>query len=216
MCAFLTTFSLQHDCYNPEVNSTVPLTITKLHLKIDSRYTNYSRCNVVNDTYSCQCTPSPCKPNVGRIPVRTMFLEERKPPSHNAEEWQWWRWNIANKTGGLWYSTVAVGECTQPATQPCFWYVDSVVKRIMKNCSDVQIYDEVTNYNPSCFNGCPQPRNTSSTCWVGCFYETVLGAGAGSGPLSSPQAGMPFDLILKAFEKPFLSSDPSKGGCPAV
>ena len=33
----------------------------------------------------------------------------------------------------------------------------------------------------SCFAACPQPANTSSRCWVECFYSTMLGPNASAG-----------------------------------
>ena len=42
--------------YNPEVNSTVPLTVTKIELELDNRYAPYSRCNINsnNGSYTCE------------------------------------------------------------------------------------------------------------------------------------------------------------------
>lgn len=197
------------------MNSTT-LTVTKLQLAVDARFTNYSRCNVVNASYTCQCPSLPCPLNVGRTTVREMFLQSRLPPAADAPAWQWWRWNIANKTGGVWYSTLAQGQCSIPAAKECYWYVKNVVKRIDKRCSDRVIASAVTRDNPDCFNQCPQPNNSSSVCWIGCFYETVLGPGSGTGPLQSFSSGMSLQRVLDAFEKPFTTSNVSEGGCPAV
>jgi hypothetical protein len=31
-----------------------------------------------------------------------------------------------------------------------------------------------------CFAACPQPSNTSSPCWIRCYFDSLLGAGAGT------------------------------------
>ena len=52
-----------------------------------------------------------------------------------------------------------------------------VTKVVNKTCSDDSIYSTVEAYDDiGCFDGCGRKRNTSSACWVGCFYRTVLGA----------------------------------------
>uniref|UniRef100_A0A7S2E0Y0 Uncharacterized protein n=1 Tax=Haptolina brevifila TaxID=156173 RepID=A0A7S2E0Y0_9EUKA len=61
-----------------------------------------------------------------------------------------------------------------------------------------------------------QPRNTSDTCWIYCFYATILGAPAlvPGGATIPLKTGMPRAQIEAAFNAPF--SDESQGGCPAI
>jgi hypothetical protein len=61
--------------------------------------------------------------------------------------------------------------------------VAEVVKKIPKKCSDDAInaaviaYDSKSVNGQRCFDGCTATdrANTSSICFVTCFYSTVLG-----------------------------------------
>ena len=55
-------------------------------------------------------------------------------------------------------------------------------------------------------------RNTSSACWISCFYATVLGPAAGQP--GGAVAGMPLPVLVTAWNKPFLPE--AQGGCPAL
>ena len=57
--------------------------------------------------------------------------------------------------------------------------------------------------------------NTSSPCWIGCFYRTILGAEGMLPTGAAYPGGMPYDALGQAWEAPFASSDPSRGGCPS-
>ena len=60
-----------------------------------------------------------------------------------------------------------------------------------------------------------QPTNQKSDCWVDCYFTTVLGRDAGHAK-ARPSDGIPVADIVAAWEAPFRSDDPAKGGCPAV
>lgn len=146
--------------------------------------------------------------------------------SYLTAPWRCWSWPVVHKTGGMWYSTTAAGFCGAPGAdlQTCTWDAH-VVKVVNKSCSDGLIYDAFEAYDRfsggRCFDECPQrqrhpwrARNTSDTCWIYCFYQTVLGA---SGLLPSGGVrigGMPRDQILAAFDRPFKPA--AEGGCPAL
>ena len=61
------------------------------------------------------------------------------------------------------------------------------MKRVNKTCSDNAIFTEVEVFDrqtDQCFGTCSDSgtglaRNTSSACWISCFYETVLGPDSG-------------------------------------
>ena len=55
-------------------------------------------------------------------------------------------------------------------------------------------------------------RNTSSSCWITCFYNTALGPDAGK--VHGAVGGMPLQDLVDAWNKPFLSMH--EGGCPAL
>ena len=103
-----------------------------------------------------------------------------------------------------WYSTIDVGECP-PATLPfnqslrhagtrggarpreeteteteCYWEVQRRVRTITSECLLDRVRDAVVQHNSTCFRGCAQPSNITSTCFVDCFMSNVLGPRGGS------------------------------------
>ena len=61
-------------------------------------------------------------------------------------------------------------------------------------------------------DGCGADKtNTSSPCWVDCFYKAALGPEAGRP--GGAVAGMPMQQLVAAWQKPFLPE--AEGGCPA-
>ena len=140
--------------------------------------------------------------------------------------WSCWSMPVVGKTGGMWYSTTRAGWCGAPGADPstCSW--DARVEKVVnKSCSDKLIIDAVEGYDKQrnkCFDDCPyrkrhpfHPRNTSDSCWIYCYYATLLGPSnlLPSGALPGDD-GMPKQLITSAFEKPFLPV--AQGGCPPV
>ena len=136
--------------------------------------------------------------------------------------------NTVHKVGGLWYSTEVEGQCDREGSKPCTWRVVQVAKKVSKKCSDAAIDAAVMTSSgaggPNCFSKCPQPHNSSTICWIRCFYQTVLGqssgtqrinyTGANSSLPSNTGTGMAMSALKAAWEQPFASTDPSKGGCP--
>ena len=98
--------------------------------------------------------------------------------------------------------------------------IAEVVKRVSRNCSDgvqeaaVRAADAKTA-GGGCFTGCPQPANTSSACWIKCYFDTLLGDGAGSRVVGSA-GGMSLESVRAAWEAPFETEDMAKGGCPSI
>lgn len=139
--------------------------------------------------------------------------------------WTCWQVSVARKTGGLWYSTTRAGWCDAPgadSSSTCTWRA-RVLKAVNKTCSDGIIYDAVEAYDAAhgsgCFERCPAPpataparRNTTDSCWIYCYFETMLGR---DGVLPGrPVGGMPMALVEEAFERPFAPVE--QGGCPDV
>ena len=52
-------------------------------------------------------------------------------------------------------------------------------------------------------------RNTTSPCWISCFYDTVLGPDAGTP--GGAVAGMPLEDLVAAWQRGFGGVD--EGGC---
>ena len=57
---------------------------------------------------------------------------------------------------------------------------------------------------------------TAKVHWIGCFYRTILGAEGMLPTGAAYPGGMPYDALAQAWEAPFVSEDPARGGCPAV
>lgn len=90
------------------------------------------------------------------------------------------------------------GACpAQPTPASCTWRVVEVHKRVHKNCSDNLINMAVYNHNQSCFNQCPEPLNSNTTCFATCFYNTVLGPDFSSHHYDPQTATMPKTIIGK-------------------
>jgi hypothetical protein len=139
------------------------------------------------------------------------------------------RYNLAQRIGGQWWSTVGAvngvggGECTEGPAKPagCTWRLAETEKRVMKDCADNSMNAAVVKAGEAagCLNKCPQPTNTSSVCWVDCFYNTVLGPKGSTQPLvntSHADDGLSTSQLLAMWAAPFDSEDLAKGGCPAV
>lgn len=231
----------KRDCDNAEVASD-NLVITKLVLEVDNRFGQYGRCNVcVNGTdnhgnnsctdgiYDCDCggfsgKPTQCGQPVGQENIATHMAG--RSCGQGDPNWACWHDSVAMKTGGFWYSTTDTGYCgdgSSPAPAGCTWRVAEFVKRVNKSCSDNAIYNEVELVDKSstkpCFTQCGDSgvgptRNTSSPCWITCFYDTVLGPGAAEP--HGKVTGMPLADLVAAWNVPFASSDPTKGGCAAL
>jgi hypothetical protein len=135
--------------------------------------------------------------------------------------WECWRNNVAKKVGGFWYSFTENGWCdaAKPASN-CTWRVVEAVKRVDKDCSDSSIYDVVeANDQAGCFKKCSgvgPARNISDSCWITCFYDTVLGPAAAKPNAKIAGEGMNLTVLLDSWNRPFDSIDPALGGCPAL
>eukprot|EP00966_Prymnesium_polylepis_P169092 3909791-Prymnesium_polylepis.1 len=116
----------------------------------------------------------------------------------------------------MWYSTTSAGYCGDGADADragCTWRLAEVVKVVNKSCSDNAIYDEVEKVaaaTDQCFSACEDSgvghkRNTTSTCWIGCFYSTVLGPDAGRP--GGEVTGLSLADLLVAWNRPFLPED---------
>ena len=225
-----------HGCTNPEAVSP-DLMVNKLILEVDDRFSDYAKCNIgingtdqrghacKDDTYCCFCEAErhedkPCEATLGREELYNSFGGGgRSNHSSFCRPWSkpsdCYRANSAQKltaqNPGFWYSSLASGYCGN-ASSPCTWRVAAVEKIVTRQCHSKVFGAVVEATAPACFDGCgTQKTNTSSPCWVDCFYKAALGPD--SGKHGGAVAGMPLDALVKAWEKPFL--DESLGGCPA-
>jgi hypothetical protein len=221
------------DCDNPEQNETATNVISQNTVDVDSRFGTYGACNVdeKTKTYSCECKlPNhmtvPCNGTVGQSDV---YGRERAP-SGKGEDWQWWRVNLARKmagspAGGAWYSTTAGGECNSSSSSgapdggnagadgPCYWSLTATTRTIASSCLLSHVGAAVVAYNTTCVDGCAQPTNRSSACYVECFMGNVLGP-TGGRQLIDESAGMPLEVVAAAWKGAFAA--PASGGCPEL
>jgi hypothetical protein len=134
---------------------------------------------------------------------------------YNATDpWDYWLYNTAVLFGGndtyrttgdgLWYSLNATKEGVH-------WRNPKIVKAINADCQARALDYLVETRGEKCFATCPEPSNTSSPCWINCFFETVLGQGHNSS--LTPAGGMTAAELNQAWLAGFASDEPSRGGC---
>lgn len=128
------------------------------------------------------------------------------------DKWHGGSWGNAGNVGGYWYSTPVTAECKpgEPVgTNGCSWRVLSAVYK-NASCIDKLVDSAVEKYGKVCFDMCAQPLNSTSTCYLYCYRDTLLGYPG----LNISK--MPKEEIIGPWEHGFVESDPSKGGCPEV
>jgi hypothetical protein len=113
---------------------------------------------------------------------------------------------------GTWYSTRHEGQCApgQELGKDCWWRVKETINTVNATCVNNRLVANVQTKRPACWQGCPQPKNISSDCFIECLFETMIGNET-STPVVQPMA--PADIIapfVKAFAKE------AEGGCPVV
>eukprot|EP00040_Diaphanoeca_grandis_P015248 m.77569 g.77569 ORF g.77569 m.77569 type:complete len:329 (+) comp25027_c0_seq1:92-1078(+) len=189
-----------------------------------------------DNTYCCFCeSPTdpygpgiPCNATVGRENVTGHFgsyiHSNRSHCIPGAPDYECWREHIINKftpaQPGWWYSSQESGYCPDHPTSStnCTWQAD-VIKIVNKTCHDASLWGAVQAYDTSgCFATCGAALNVTDPCYLRCFYTTVLGPNADKPCLPGQPCvtGMPLDDLLTAWDRPFVSEDPTLGGCPAL
>ncbi len=208
-----------------ESQNTSNLVITQVELEIDGEFDGFASCVPDQFGRNYRCSPNSSAVgtwNLTEITPITVYGNCSSPTDgcrrHNLTRLDFWRFNTWQKFGGQWYSTPTRGRCA--AEQPvghagCTWKVRRLIKQVAKECSDRGVFSTVVRRNQNCFGRCPLPQNTSSACFVNCFYETMLGprAGDGIGP-KYIGGGMHLNELERAWAAPFQTSDALEGGCP--
>lgn len=130
----------------------------------------------------------------------------------DAPAWECWRENIPRKTKGYWVSTLKQGMCSSGSTPgSCSWKVLQTTT-VNETCLRNSIMATVEAAAPGCFTGCG-PRNVTSSCWIGCFFDTILGPEARTSNML-PLGGISLDAVQGAWEKAFAQTQ--EGGCPRL
>lgn len=134
------------------------------------------------------------------------------PCTPEAEDWVCWDENVARKTNGNWFSTRKEGLCLSGLDDSCGWEVLSV-NAVEETCVRDKLMTHVEEAAPSCFQDCG-PRNQTSSCWIGCFFDTLMGPEARNSS-RLPLGGMAIEDIQRGFlQSAFLPE--SEGGCAVV
>ena len=235
-CSALTP-SAQHDggkkcnmtsgCdYNVADRQCEPYTCANITDRLDCTQ-GYRKCEW--EAGSCHPPPGPppvCNHSlVGFLNLSTVDWGRHHHHGQTPSKIDYWHGNVLSKTNGFWFSTWAEGECRDdPAQAFCSWRVAAEAKKVAKGCSDaaidaiVEAGDRSAPWGARCFDTCPaaQRTNTSSECWIECFYSNVLGPNGSSSLLnhSDPNFGIPLPELQAAWDKPFLPVE--QGGCPAL
>lgn len=139
--------------------------------------------------------------------------------THGHADYTYWKFNLAKKFGGMWYSTLKADECASgsgPYSGTCQWCEVKRLKRIQKSCLDKGL-EKVIVAASDRFKACSpaDAKNSSSSCYIRAWYDTILGKGSNITIWDpSTDTGMPIASIKTAWETAFASDDATKGGCP--
>jgi len=116
-------------------------------------------------------------------------------------------WGTAGSLGGFWFSTPISAECAAGAplgTDGCAWRVVASTYR-NASCVDGRVDAAVEVYGKACFESCAQPLNHTSSCYLRCYKNTLLGDPALN------LTAMPHEKIVAPWKGGF-----DVGGCPEV
>lgn len=130
------------------------------------------------------------------------------------DEWKCWHHNIPQKAGGLWYSQLEAGLCRKGSPPgSCGWRMLSS-STVHEACLRDSVADAVEAADEvACFQSCG-PRNASSSCWIGCFFDTLLGPDARRNSSAGAVTGMALEDVVAGWTRPFLPE--IAGGCPKM
>eukprot|EP00040_Diaphanoeca_grandis_P002667 m.22384 g.22384 ORF g.22384 m.22384 type:complete len:380 (-) comp13802_c0_seq1:201-1340(-) len=187
--------------------------------------THHFNCTWDNKADTCLTVPQPkvvpCNSSrVGMETLNNCSWCNYQSSESDMTEIDYWHANVMKKMNdpnpAVWYSTTGEGWCDPEKPGPCSWRLVETEKKIRKDCSDNGIEAAVRSYGHTCFDECSpaDQKNLTSVCYILCWYNTVLGPEGSSS--HNITGGMPVSLLEAAWEKPFESSDPNKGGCPDI
>ena len=190
----------------------------------------YHKCAWNHTTSTCHAPPGPApvcnRSLVGSLNLSTVNWGQHPRPGQKLSTIDFWHGNALTKTYGTWYSTWAEGQCRpdDPSQAFCGWRLVQTTDKIAKTCSDAAINgvimagDASAPWGARCFVNCSAAdrRNTSSECYIRCFYANVLGPHGSSRLMNhtSENFGIPLAELQAAWERPFLPLD--QGGCPRL
>lgn len=187
----------------------------------------FAPCNPVDKSgrdWECSCrnasgtaphsgASAPCN-IVGRAYLSQRFAGECTDGCHYPNDY--WKTAVAERLGGLWYSTPVEAQCNTDASVSCQWRELAKIKVVNASCANANVLRYVEREGEACFAGCtPADRaDPTSDCATLCFFETLLGKGANFPNSTSP--GLSGTAVVAAFAAAFESDDPAQGGCKDV
>jgi len=197
--------------------------------------------NCTDGEYVCTCGPNDatsdqditdkCKNAFGNPTVgfKNLAIEHAKDDcGEHDHDYYCWSEHIGDKFQGMWYSMPKEGYCGDEAvelTDDCTWRVLEVTKVVDKSCADAAMFSLLEDFEMNeqqdghlCFQSCTDSgvgaeRNTSSSCWIKCAYEAVLGTNGGRGPhlwSATQNDGIPTSRMVDLWNNLFLPS--AEGG----
>ena len=102
------------------------------------------------------------------------------------------------------YSTTATAE---GKSDDDWWYIAETKRTVNQSCVHNTVIDAMQLRRPECWNGCAQPTNATTPCFLRCLFETMVGNATAAPPVHAT----PPSVIERAFESAF-----AEGGCPEV
>ena len=185
----------------------------------------------LNTTFADVCDPTQCscdavvKKSVGRgqdamcwdpqtqssetfdVPNKVLVPSKIRGGPPKESRWIDYISGLGCLMNGTWYSTRAEGECSGPTVAgDCWWRLAEQHRTVNASCVDDRVVSTVRARRPTCWEGCPFPKNRTTSCYLDCLFQTLVGnASQGIDP-------MPREAIVAPFRESFLPV--SKGGCP--
>jgi hypothetical protein len=217
--------------------------VTEVIVEVDTHFGPYGTCNIcvngtsplnkshtcTGDEYICDCEDGhfppkslPCEAKVGLEYPKDFFGESGigKFCQFSHEPSMCWLGSAVEKVGGRWFSPLTLGKCSG-GNASCVWRLVKVNKRVARKCQLNSWHTAVESHmEPTCIEGCTDSgigsaRNTSSKCWVKFWMDAAIGKSSSTWPLNAT-GGMSVRKLRDAWVAPFMSDDPSEGGCPDV
>lgn len=197
-----------HDCW---YNSTGPSQTNSFKKSFE----HVAGCNYTEA--GCLC-PAWLTESVGHYPCPEC---DRHARWHNQTKlWEQLE-DVAATLNGSWYSTRAEGKCPvgkRPGSG-CWWREVEVRRTVNASCLNERLTFGIRSHFPTCWNGCPQPNNSTSDCYIECLLKSLNGHKQSRSDSISNGTELPHsippmtrDQIVSTFTGAFLPV--SKGGCP--
>ena len=129
------------------------------------------------------------------------------PPRHS--RWIDYISGLGCIMNGTWYSTRVEGKCAGDVVDSsCWWRLAEQHRTVNASCVDDRVVASVEARRPKCWSNCPAPKNRTTSCYLDCLFQTLVGnESQGIDPMSSEEIAAPFRKAFLAVEK---------GGCPEV